>query len=64
VHHLAEALARGEESRSRIGLTVGRNFIDESTFSASSYGFVKRAGEKVGLAGSEKSDEDRQGDDK
>lgn len=44
---LAEALARGEEYRKRIALTIGREAIDESTFSASPMGVIARAKEKV-----------------
>jgi pyruvate dehydrogenase (quinone)/pyruvate oxidase len=44
---LGEALARGEEHRRRIGLTIGRELIDESTFAASPYGVVGRAREKL-----------------
>ncbi len=36
--HLAEALARGERNRVPIGLTIGRDMLDESTFEASPYG--------------------------
>jgi pyruvate dehydrogenase (quinone) len=43
----AEALARGEEHRQRIALTVGRDMIDESTFGASPYGVPARIKEKV-----------------
>jgi pyruvate dehydrogenase (quinone)/pyruvate oxidase len=44
---LAEALARGEEHRKRIALTIGRDLIDESTFSASPYGIPARIAEKI-----------------
>jgi len=44
---LAEALVRGEEHRRRISLTIGREAIDESTFSASPLGVLARAKEKV-----------------
>jgi pyruvate dehydrogenase (quinone) len=44
---LAEALARGEEHRKRIALTIGRDMIDESTFGASPYGIPARIAEKV-----------------
>jgi pyruvate dehydrogenase (quinone)/pyruvate oxidase len=44
---LAEALARGEEHRKRIALTIGRDLIDESTFSASPYGIPARLAEKI-----------------
>jgi pyruvate dehydrogenase (quinone)/pyruvate oxidase len=44
---LAQALARGEEHRGRISLTIGRELIDEGTFSASPMGVIARAKEKV-----------------
>jgi pyruvate dehydrogenase (quinone)/pyruvate oxidase len=44
---LGEALARGEEHRRRIGLTIGRQLIDERTFAASPYGVAERVKEKV-----------------
>jgi pyruvate dehydrogenase (quinone) len=44
---LARALLRGEEHRRRISLTIGREAIDESTFSASPMGVVERLKEKV-----------------
>lgn len=40
--HLAEALARGEVNRKPIGLTIGRDMWDESTYEASPYGIVGR----------------------
>jgi pyruvate dehydrogenase (quinone)/pyruvate oxidase len=40
--HLAEALARGEVNRKPIGLTVGRDMWDESTYEASPYGVLGR----------------------
>lgn len=46
---LAKALARGEESRVRIGLTIGRQFLQEATYSQSPLGFVARAREKLHL---------------
>jgi pyruvate dehydrogenase (quinone)/pyruvate oxidase len=47
--HLAEAMVRGERSRVPIGLTIGRDMLDESTFSASPYGALGRlAGIKHG----------------
>jgi hypothetical protein len=45
---LGEALARGEEQRRRIGLTIGHELIDEQTFSASPYGVMGRVKERVG----------------
>lgn len=44
---LGEALARGEEHRRRIGLTIGRQLIDERTFTASPYGVTERVKEKL-----------------
>jgi pyruvate dehydrogenase (quinone) len=44
---LAQALLRGEEHRKRISLTIGREAIDESTFSASPLGVIERVKEKV-----------------
>jgi pyruvate dehydrogenase (quinone) len=44
---LWQALKNGEEHRIRIGLTIGRDLIDESTFEASPYGLVGRAQEKL-----------------
>src|SRR5579884_281708 len=44
---LAQALARGEEHRRRISLTIGRELIDESTFTASPAGVVGRVTEAV-----------------
>jgi pyruvate dehydrogenase (quinone)/pyruvate oxidase len=41
------ALKKGEEHRTRIGLTIGHDLIDESTFEASPYGLVGRAQEKL-----------------
>jgi pyruvate dehydrogenase (quinone) len=45
---LAEALARGEEHRKQIALTVGRDMLAESAFSASPYGIPARLKERVG----------------
>jgi pyruvate dehydrogenase (quinone)/pyruvate oxidase len=44
---LAESLARGEEHRKRVALTIGRDMIDERTFSASPYGVVGRIKDKL-----------------
>lgn len=44
---LAEALARGDESRVRIGLTIGRQLIDESTFAGSPFGIAERVKDKL-----------------
>jgi pyruvate dehydrogenase (quinone)/pyruvate oxidase len=44
---LAEALARGEPSRERIALTIGRDMLDERTFAASPYGVTERLKERV-----------------
>jgi pyruvate dehydrogenase (quinone)/pyruvate oxidase len=43
----AEALARGEEHRKRIGLTVGRDMLDERKLPASPYGVPARIKDKV-----------------
>lgn len=40
---LTEALARGERDRARIGLTIGRQALDEMLFPASDYGVLPRA---------------------
>jgi pyruvate dehydrogenase (quinone) len=40
--NLAEGLARGEPSRRRIALTIGRDLLDERTFAASPYGVTER----------------------
>ncbi len=45
--HFAEALIRGEPNRERIGLTLFRNAIEESTLSASSFGVVGRVVDKA-----------------
>jgi pyruvate dehydrogenase (quinone) len=42
-----DALRRGEESRVRIGLTIGRSMLQEATEPASPYGVLARAREKV-----------------
>lgn len=44
---LRHALAHGEEHRNRIGLTIGRQLIDEQTFAASPYGVAGRVKEKI-----------------
>jgi pyruvate dehydrogenase (quinone) len=44
---LGDGLRRGEPNRKRIGLTIGRDVIDEATFSASPYGVAKRAKNKI-----------------
>src|SRR5689334_18099778 len=43
-----DALRRGEESRVRIGLTIGRSMLREASEPASPYGVLARAREKVG----------------
>jgi pyruvate dehydrogenase (quinone)/pyruvate oxidase len=43
----AKALARGEEHRKQIALTIGRDMLDESSFSASPYGIPARLKEKL-----------------
>jgi pyruvate dehydrogenase (quinone) len=45
--HLAEALRRGEQSRQRIGLSIGRSMVSESGQPASPYGVLARAREKL-----------------
>jgi pyruvate dehydrogenase (quinone)/pyruvate oxidase len=44
----AEALARGEEHRKQIALTVGRDMLNESGMPASPYGIPGRLKERVG----------------
>ncbi len=44
---LGEALVHGEEHRRRIGLTIGRQLIDERTFAASPYGVTERVKESI-----------------
>jgi len=49
---LGQALARGEEQRRQIALSISRSVVDESTFAASPYGVAERVKEKVsGLVG-------------
>jgi hypothetical protein len=43
-----DALRRGEESRTRIGLTIGRSMLREAREPASPYGVLARVEEKVG----------------
>jgi pyruvate dehydrogenase (quinone) len=43
-----DALRRGEESRVRIGLTIGRSILQEATEPASPYGVLARVKQKVG----------------
>jgi pyruvate dehydrogenase (quinone) len=45
--NLAEALARGEPSRQRIALTIGRDLLDERIFAASPYGVTERLKDRV-----------------
>ncbi len=47
---LGQALARGEEHRRRIGLTIGRQMVDERTFAASPYGVTERVKETIASA--------------
>lgn len=54
--HLAHALTHGEVNLTPIGLTIGRDMIDESTFEASPYGVVGRIKGKLGLKKSGKRD--------
>jgi hypothetical protein len=44
---LAEALLHGEEHRKQIALTVGRDMLAESEFSASPYGVAARLKDKL-----------------
>jgi pyruvate dehydrogenase (quinone)/pyruvate oxidase len=46
-----EALRRGEESRERIGLTIGRTMVEEARAPASPFGVLARVREKVGRGG-------------
>ena len=43
----AKALARGEEHRKQIALTIGRDMLDEAGYSASPYGIAGRLKEKL-----------------
>ena len=43
-----DALRRGEEGRTRIGLTIGRSVLQEAMEPASPYGVLARARQKVG----------------
>jgi pyruvate dehydrogenase (quinone) len=43
-----DALRRGEESRKRIGLTIGRSMLEEAMEPASPYGVLARVREKIG----------------
>jgi pyruvate dehydrogenase (quinone) len=47
-----DALRRGEESRVRIGLTIGRSMLQEAGEPASPYGLLARVRQKVGGGGS------------
>jgi pyruvate dehydrogenase (quinone)/pyruvate oxidase len=47
-----DALRRGEESRGRIGLTIGRSVLHEAAEPASPYGVLARVKEKVGIGAS------------
>jgi pyruvate dehydrogenase (quinone)/pyruvate oxidase len=51
--HLAQALARGDVNRKRIGLTIGRDALDEATFEESPYGVVGRVMHKLGASDDE-----------
>ena len=53
------ALARGEEHRKQIALTIGRDMLDEKSFAASPYGIPERLKEKVtGFVGRGEGDEE------
>ncbi len=54
--HLAQALRRGEANRTRIGLTIGHEMLDESTFAASPYGLIGRAADRLTGIGSNDGD--------
>jgi pyruvate dehydrogenase (quinone)/pyruvate oxidase len=43
----AKALARGEEHRKQIALTIGRDMLDEASFPASPYGVAARLKDKL-----------------
>jgi hypothetical protein len=43
----ATALARGEEHRKQIALTIGRDMLEERDFSASPYGIPVRIKDKL-----------------
>jgi pyruvate dehydrogenase (quinone)/pyruvate oxidase len=47
MQEFATALARGEEHRRQIALTIGRDMLDESSFSASPYGIPARLKDKL-----------------
>jgi pyruvate dehydrogenase (quinone) len=50
VKMLYDSLRRGEEQRRQIGLTIGRDAIDERTFAASPYGAVERVKDRIAHA--------------
>ncbi len=54
--HMAEALARGEPNRTRIGITLFRDVVDETAYAAAPSGVLERVKETVeeavGLGGS------------
>ena len=56
--NLAEALARGDTSRGTVALTMGREALDEVLFPASSYGFVGRVKDSLGIGSGKKEDEE------
>ena len=45
--HLAEALARGEPNRTRIGITLFRDAVDEGSFASAPSGMISRLVETV-----------------
>jgi pyruvate dehydrogenase (quinone)/pyruvate oxidase len=47
--HMAEALRRGEEHRSRIALTIGREMLRETDYAESPFGVVGRLEQKLGV---------------
>jgi pyruvate dehydrogenase (quinone) len=46
--HLAQSMARGEPNRTPIGLTIGRDLVEEFAFAQSPMGFGGRIAESVG----------------
>jgi hypothetical protein len=50
--HMAEALARGEPNRKRVGLTLFRDVVHEADFAAAPAGVIGEARDKIaGLIG-------------
>ncbi|HYP39864.1 MAG TPA: thiamine pyrophosphate-dependent enzyme [Chloroflexia bacterium] len=62
--NMAQALAKGEPNRTRIGLTLFRNAVDEASFSASPSGVVGRVKDKViDLLGADQANDTEDTDD-